>query len=198
MGYRIYSTEGLILASTNFGEANKLVKIFTLKFGLINILAQGLRAGKSKLRSLVEPISLSEISLIRGREFWRLVGAEEIDDFKKLKNDNDKKKPAGRIFNLLIRLISGEEKNEELYLVVKEGLLFLQTIEGDKKEELLLTWESLMVLRILKHLGYKITNEKLDPFLITDGWTREELWAFSAKRREANLVINFLLKHSQL
>ncbi|MCX6713836.1 MAG: DNA repair protein RecO [Candidatus Vogelbacteria bacterium] len=196
MGYRIYSTEGLILSSANFGEANKLVKVFTLKFGLINILAQSLRAGKSKLRSLVEPLTLAEISLIRGREFWRLIGAEEIDSLKNLKSDNEKKKPIGRIFNLLIRLISGEEKNEELYLVVKNGLFFLQTMKGEK--ELLLNWESLMVLRILKHLGYKIANENLDLFLATDQWSEEELSAFSTKRREANLVINFLLKHSQL
>ncbi len=198
MGYRVYNTECLILGSANFGEANKIVKVFSLKFGLIDVLAQSLRAGHSKLRSLVEPMTVAEISLIRGREFWRLIGAEQIDDFKKIKTNLDKKKTVGRIFKLLTRLIHGEEKNEELYSALKNSLDFLQTLETEKESKFLLSWESLLVLRILNHLGYKITDEKLDPFLKNDDWTEEKLEAFTEHLTQANRVINFLLKHTHL
>ena len=43
MSHTIYNTEGFILKSLNFGEANKYFFIFTKDFGLIKAAAQSVR-----------------------------------------------------------------------------------------------------------------------------------------------------------
>ena len=78
MAYRHYQTEGLVINSRPYGEADRFYQILTPDFGLISVLAQGVRLEKSKLRYQILNYSLVNIELVRGREYWRLVGAEKI------------------------------------------------------------------------------------------------------------------------
>jgi recombinational DNA repair protein (RecF pathway) len=65
MSHTIYTTEGFILKSVNFGEANKYFFIFTREFGLIKTAAQGVRHLQSKLRYGLTDYSLAQVSVVR-------------------------------------------------------------------------------------------------------------------------------------
>ena len=76
-----YSTEAFILKSLHHKDADKVYVLFTENFGLIRASAQGVRLLKSKLRYHLSDFSCINISLVRGRDYWRIVGAEKSAGF---------------------------------------------------------------------------------------------------------------------
>ena len=148
MSYHIYTTNGIVLSSRPAREADRIYNILTREFGLIRATALGVRKEKSKLRGSLEPFILSRISLVRGKEYWRVTSVESLRSIPAL--------PAiARPLVLLEKLIQGEAPNPELFDAV-EGSLKNTTIyhsEGDKENDGEM-FEVKLVSRILFHLGY--------------------------------------------
>lgn len=143
-----YSTEAFILKSFHHKDADKVFILFTEAFGLIRASAQGVRLLKSKLRYHLTDFSCLRITLVRGRDYWRIVGAERLVDFPHSKIKNPEVLDFyGRIFSLILRLVHGEEKNDELFIALKGSLL-----EAHKNQSKGL--ECLSVARIMRCLGY--------------------------------------------
>src|SRR3989344_3491573 len=74
MASHIYTTEGIVLSRSVFGEANLAVSLLTKTYGRITARARGARAMSSKLRFGLEPLSVGAFSLVKGTGGWRLVG----------------------------------------------------------------------------------------------------------------------------
>ena len=199
MSHGIYTTEGFILKSVNFGEANKYFFIFTKDFGLIKAAAQSVRHLKSKLRYGLEDFSLAQVSLVRGREIWRLTSAEKKFSLEIFKEGGNSEKflILSRIFSLLLRLLHGEEKNDRLFESVKEGMHFLGK-KSDLTEEDLASFECIMALRILSVLGYIGQLGDFDQFISSPYFTVELLAKMSALKTRAILEINKSLRETHL
>lgn len=135
MSYAVYTTRGFILASAPSGEASKTYSIYTEDFGLIAARAQGVRLLASKLRYNLEEYSLAALSLVRGREVWRITGAE------KESLPRASAQIRARILNLTRRLVQGEERNDALF----SALLSLM----DEKVS-----ETAILAEVLSGLGY--------------------------------------------
>jgi recombinational DNA repair protein (RecF pathway) len=144
MAYTVHTTEGFILSSVPVGEANRIYHIFTREFGVIIATAQGVRLGKSKLRPHLLDYSFSSISLVKGKEFWRITSASSI-----LKS---KDKTYIQILSILKRLLQGEGEHETLFDYLKEEL-FKENLD-----------ETNLMIKILLDLGYidkkEITEDK--------------------------------------
>ncbi len=152
MSHVIYQTEGIILRKKDFGEADRMFTIFTEKFGKINAMAQGVRHLKSKLRYNLGTFSRSRLGLVAGREFWRIVDAEEIDSHKKILLKPENLAALSRIAGIADRMVQGEEKNIFLWNKTKEFFALLSGKKLDKKE--LQNLEVKFLFDILKNLGY--------------------------------------------
>ncbi|MEK7175771.1 MAG: DNA repair protein RecO, partial [Patescibacteria group bacterium] len=111
MSYHIYTTKGLTLSERPVREADRIYSILTRDLGLVRATALGVRKENSKLRGSIEPVSLSNISLVRGKEHWRLTSAEVIKRFKKTKP-----------LALLEQLVVGESAHPELFDAVEKYL----------------------------------------------------------------------------
>lgn len=69
-------TTGIVLSRTNFGEADRIIKLLTPDSGKISLLARGVRKPKSKLAGGIELFSVSSVTYIRGRgELGTLISA---------------------------------------------------------------------------------------------------------------------------
>ncbi len=195
MNNHIYTTKAIVLKSSNVGEANKLYFLFTKDFGLIIATAQGIRLEKSKLKGHLQDLNISNVSLVKGRDFWRIVSVESESRPNFLK-DQDKMNIIKNIFSLLLRLINGEEKNEALFEVIEKFYQFL--LEQDIKEGDFKNLESLTVLRVLYNLGYFKEHSELREFAENENLSLELLQKFDLKRKIAIVEINSALKHTQL
>jgi len=90
MSIEKYTTEGLILKSYEQKENDLVFKIWTREFGIIFCLATAIRKIQAKLRMKMQVNRLVIITIVRGKEIWRLTGAEEILIFHSESNSNKK------------------------------------------------------------------------------------------------------------
>lgn len=106
MAIEKYSTKCFVIESYPQGENDRTYKLFTRDFGLITVHAKSIRKLESKLRAHVLPRTLSLVTLVQGREVWRLVGAEEIEINPHLMYE---------VATLVKRFIRGEGSHKALY-----------------------------------------------------------------------------------
>ncbi len=197
MSHHVYTTPGFLISGSNIGEANKLFYIFTKDLGMVVATAQGIRHLKSKLRPFTQDFSYSRYSLVRGKEMWRMTSAGEAPDsfFRVLKSTPEYFKLYAQILVLIKRLIPGEEKNEELFMLALRSFEFLA---GEKlSKEQLLCFEYAVVLKLLYNLGYIRKEGVLEQF-VTPEFSSDMLQAMDTHKKLALVHINQALRVSHM
>jgi recombinational DNA repair protein (RecF pathway) len=194
MSHHIYTTPGFVVESFSNGEAGKFIYIFTRDLGMVAAVAQGIRLSQSKLRYHAQDFSFANFSLVRGKEIWRIIGAEHI-------SGGNVSPLFVRVLKILKRLVSGEEKNEALFDIVLAAHQFLQNMDpenlgGPKTDES--SAEYIIMLRILHQLGYVRTMASLEPFLKDNSFDPELFSAMTLVKSAAIKEINTALKESHL
>ena len=196
MSHHIYTTSGFVVESYPHGEAGKFISIFTRDLGMIAGVAQGIRLSASKLRYHTQDFSLATFSLVRGKEVWRIIGAEQEKNAHIHRAISSPSTLFIQILKILKRLVAGEEKNEELFDVVLTAYYFLQKPELDQTT--LRNAEYIIMLRILHRLGYIRSIVTLEPFLKDNSFTDELFQAMTPLKTIALKEINTALKESHL
>jgi len=197
MAHHMYHTPGLVLSSRGVGEANSLFTIFTRELGMIEASAQAVREVKSKLRFSLRDFSLTEISLVRGKQGWKITSAVLERNFSDTFGAGaGALRVAARISSLLQRMVTGEEKNDRLFDMVVSALLFLA--DEALSEDELANAECILVLSILHELGYLQNDQVFEPFIGTVRWTRELVLSAAPIRTQIVAQINISLRESQM
>ena len=195
MSHHIYTTDAIILESSPGRDANKSYILLTEDLGKIRASAQSVRLSSSKLRFSLQDFSVSNISLVRGKEYWRITNAALKENvFQKYQKDTEAIQMIARIFGLLKRLVPEEEKNPELFFLILSGFDFLREI---KTKPELAAFEQMLVLRLLRELGYLKDLPELRLFYGSE-WNIELVHALEKKRSLAVGEINRSLRESQL
>ena len=79
MAGRTYKTEAVVLRSFRFGEADRVLHVYTLDRGRVGALAKGVRKTRSRFGARLEPLSHAELVLHEGRgELQTVTGVELI------------------------------------------------------------------------------------------------------------------------
>lgn len=152
---------------------------------MIGATAQGIRLAQSKLRYHIQDSSFLNISVVRGKEMWRLTGAHELEHKKNTRVHL-------KILKLLKRLLHGEEKNDKLFEIIEE------LYKTDIKEEDYEIVECLTVLRILNTLGYIRNNGQISIFLGDNKINAQIIEQLKAIKSMIVNTINSALKESHL
>lgn len=193
----MYHTPGLVLSSRGVGEANSLFTIFTRELGMIEASAQAVREVKSKLRFSLRDFSLSELSLVRGKQGWKITSAVLDSNFSDTFGPGSSAlRLAARISSLLQRLVAGEEKNGHLFDMVAMALRFVAA--AALTEEELANTECILVLAILHELGYLQDESAFRPFIGDISWSRELVQSAAPLRLKIVAQINTSLRESQM
>lgn len=138
MAIEKYVTKCIVLDAYDQGEHDRAYKVFTREYGLIICHAKSIRKLESKLRAHIVPRSISLVTLVQGREVWRLVGAEkEIIESPYIHE----------VTLLLKRFVRGEGAHKALYDRI---LSFLQSEESYDEQ----TVRLLLYYILLVELGY--------------------------------------------
>lgn len=179
------------------GEADKFYTILTREFGLIRAEGRGVRKPDSKLRYSLQDFSLIQLSLVRGREKWRITSVSLVRNiFADLRGQEASLALLARASGLVCRLVRGEEKNEILYEHFRNGVLFLA--DNKLSDVYLQNTEYILVLRILHSLGYLGAAPDWSAFIATSIFETELLVRIGESKRQAIATINRSLKESHL
>ncbi|MFH0846395.1 MAG: DNA repair protein RecO [Patescibacteria group bacterium] len=173
--YDIYETEGIILSSGDIGEANKIINIFTQDLGLLSATAQSLRQIKSKLRFGLQNFTLANISLVRGRDVWRITNVEYKKNFyKTFFKDKNKMVVVANLGLLLRKILAGETPDQKLYDTILVAFSFLEREKLSLDE--IKDFESVLVVKILYILGYFDKHKQIKNQKIYEQVINQEVW----------------------
>jgi recombinational DNA repair protein (RecF pathway) len=169
--------------------------LFTHDLGFIRASAQGVRLDKSKLKGHLQDYCEVSISLVKGKDLWRITGVETIQHADFIKDIN-KLIAIKNIFSLLLRLLHGEEKNEALFMSIESFYNFL--LKNKLSQDNIKNLETITVLKILYHLGYFKKSFDLFDFVKDDVLSTNILNLFDNKKKLAILEINNALNETHL
>jgi DNA repair protein RecO (recombination protein O) len=141
--------EALILRHQRWGEADRILTVFSKENGKLRVIAKGVRKTTSRKAGHVELFMRSALQLAQGRDFWILTQAEAINSFLPLRDDLQKMGVASYVIELLDKFTYEDGPNPQLYKLVVETLERLAA--GDSIFIVLRFYE----MRLLDLLGYR-------------------------------------------
>lgn len=192
MSYHIYTTDGIILKRTPFGEANILVHILTYDLGLIMASARSARLYVSKLRPALQEYAHVSVSCVKGKGGWKITNVVSKGSFY-FDYPKYTHKVMSQITFVLMQMIQGEVPHKEIFEIVKNGFNFLREL----KEEYLTEFETLTVLRILNELGYVVRDINTEAYLNNE-WNQDLLHRITENKIVIVGIINKALRASHL
>src|SRR4030043_951476 len=121
-------TEGIVLRTIPFGEADLIVTYLTPDFGLLKTFAKSPRKIKSRFGSSLEPLTCSNIS------FWgkedsslpRLVQSDIVHPFHSLRSSLKSFLKVSEIFELTLNFVPERDANSRVYSLLMNTLRFME------------------------------------------------------------------------
>ena len=136
------------MAHRNFGEADRILTIYTKDFGKISAIAKGVRRPRSKKGGHVELGNWCKLFLARGKNLDLLT---EVETKKAFGPDNFTSAKANKIYHLLElvdSLTQNEQKNPKVFFLLLE---FLNEISKENNFDLI---SSVFKVKLLSELGF--------------------------------------------
>ena len=78
MTHTIYNTKAIVLGKVDTGEADNTLWLLTEDLGLVVASAQSARKEVAKMRPFLQTLGVLNVSMVRGKYAWRIVGAAEL------------------------------------------------------------------------------------------------------------------------
>ncbi len=124
-----YRTQGFIFKKQDRFEADRVFSVFTSEFGRLEVFGKAIRKITSKLRGGIEIFSLSEIEFIQGRNRKTLTDTIVIEKFNNIAQDPSRLEIGHKIIDILDNFIKGQEKDELVFILLKETLSKLNSLK---------------------------------------------------------------------
>lgn len=84
---RVYRTEALVLKGRDYGEADRILTLYTPHAGKIGGIAKGVRRARSRKAGHLDLFTRSNLLLAKGRQLDVITQAETVETFRSLRDD---------------------------------------------------------------------------------------------------------------
>jgi DNA repair protein RecO (recombination protein O) len=116
----VYSVSAIILKRRNWGEADKILTVFTLETGKIRVIAKGVRKINSRRSGYLEPFRMVKLTLHKGSKLdyvTEVSSQHETMDMKLSQLGYEY-----FICEIIDKLTPEAEKHEDLYFLLKNSI----------------------------------------------------------------------------
>lgn len=155
-----FRTRGIVLARTDYAEADRILTFLTPDRGKLKAYARGVRKSKSKLAGGIELFSVSDLSLIPGkREIDTVVSTRLIKHFGNIVKDFDRTDVG---FGFIKKLHKATEDAPEAgyFYLLEQAFGALDDFKIDLN--LIALWFDIQLLRLSGHTPNLTTDVKGD------------------------------------
>jgi DNA repair protein RecO (recombination protein O) len=150
IGERSITSEAIVLRHSDWGEADRLLWLYSRQKGKLRALAKGVRKIRSRKAGHLEPFTRVSLLLARGRDFFIITQAETVDPHLTIHTDLKRLGYASYVVELLDRFTYEEDENQGLYRLLVDTLARLNS-ESDPMAAV-----RYYEIRLLDQLGYRL------------------------------------------
>ncbi|PJA37878.1 DNA repair protein RecO [candidate division WWE3 bacterium CG_4_9_14_3_um_filter_43_9] len=153
-----YKTEGIILKYKDFGEADRLLTVFSKHYGKLKLVVKGARRLTSRKGGNIEILNLGQLFIIEGKNLDLLSEIVVEETFQELKKDLMLMAEVYQITEFIDGLTVENEPNLKFFSLILEILHLLKELKENVKA------------RELAMLAFEIQSLKIVGF-----WLKEEV-----------------------
>jgi DNA repair protein RecO (recombination protein O) len=124
-------TQAVVLRSIRYGEADRILHLYTPRRGRVGAIAKGVRRTRSRFGGRLEPFFRLDLVLHEGRgELLTVTAAETVDGYARLRADGAGLDAAARACDAVSRLFETDEPHPEVYNLLCNELALLDAAAG--------------------------------------------------------------------
>ena len=184
-------TEAVVLATTDFGDANRVVSFYTKEFGKIEANAYNCRRAKSPISGAMQMFNHISLEFIKSSPVYRVHEADIID-FYNISENLSKLAYASILFELVNKMSPIGQVDKSVYTLLLKALKAF-----DKRNPRIVALIS--SCQFIQLSGFAIeypqSLEKLFELLINFGW--KDSAKFSLKSGELEAAEKFFYNYAQ-
>lgn len=130
-------TEAIVLRSIRYGEADRILHLYSAKCGRVGAIAKGARRPKSRFGGRLEPFFRLDLLLHEGRgELLTVTQASTVDGYRRLRGSAAALGAGARACDAVLRLLDSTEPNLPAYNLLCRYLSLLDDPAAARAAEL--------------------------------------------------------------
>lgn len=118
----LYKSRGIVLRSMRYGEADRILDLYTDNRGLISAIVKGVRRPRSRFGACLEPLSCVEIVAYEGRSLDTITQAQTLHSFQAVRDDLSRLGTAWRMVGGVRALSGGDEADRRVFNLLYRAL----------------------------------------------------------------------------
>jgi DNA repair protein RecO (recombination protein O) len=149
MAGRALKSEAVVLRSMRYGEADRILHLYTPARGRVSAIAKGVRRARSRFGGRLEPFFRLHVELHEGRgELMTVTGAQTIDGYARLRADGRALDAAARACDAVGRLFETSEPHPGVFNLLCRQLALLDQRAGEGERSAVLGRAAALAFRL--------------------------------------------------
>lgn len=150
-------TEAIVLRTLRFGEADRILHLYTPHRGRLSAIAKGVRRARSRFGGRLEPFFRLNLVLYEGRsDLLTVTSAETVDGFPRLRGDGHALDGAARACDAVARLFESGDPSPPVFHLLANELALLDSepgVHATKANQLAFRLKLLLAAGLAPQLG---------------------------------------------
>lgn len=143
-----YKTEGIIIRVRDYGEADRIITLFTRDRGKVQAIVKGCRKPKSQKRGVIQLFTHGDFVIYSGRTLDTVTQCQAKEVFGPIREDLDRMAYATYLAELLDGFVNSGDAHDDLFFL---SLVCLHLLTVDDPELVIRAFE----IRLMDTLGYR-------------------------------------------
>lgn len=122
---RSYTTEAIVLDKRSYGEADRILIVFTPTYGRLDVIAKGASKTRSRFGPYLDLCSWVELELATGRDLDVVRNATQVRSFSNLATDLERFCHASYIVEMVRNLTQADEPHRGVFELLARSLILL-------------------------------------------------------------------------
>jgi DNA repair protein RecO (recombination protein O) len=145
----VYRCEAVILRKLNFGEADRIMTLFTLERGKVSAIAKSVRKARSRMSGQLDVFAHGNMMLAEGRNMDVITQFRRLTDTEPLARDLERSAAAAVVVEVADKVLEERHPQPALFRVVTDALAAMSAAGAGARAEL-----ADYLMRVLGELGY--------------------------------------------
>ena len=117
--------EGIVIRTTDYGETNKIITLYTKEFGKVGVMARGAKKPSSRFSAVTQLFHFGHYLFLSGRGLGQLQQGETLESFRSIREDIFLTAYASYIAELLDKGTEERKPHEALFNLFYQSLHYL-------------------------------------------------------------------------